>query len=510
MKLQNMTVIFSIIIIPVTLILSAYIGTQIDTASLQQSYDTKLMDATHDAVISFELNTANSEYTTNADSIRRDIQASVNSFFTCLASNLGTPGASSSSINPYIPAIVFTLYDGYYIYAPNEAIYEENGETKTKYEHILKPYVHYSARYVKGQNDLVVNYSLDNYITIYGNVGGEYISKSGYLIDTSKVSPDGTRVNGITITKENLKEIIAVEENNTVVRKEFAYKYINNKKVYKDEAGWFTVNNLKKLYLSNINQNEQLEDDSAIKYYKEALNFTSEILSNSQLLDTVRPNNAIRSDGQKYNELKNDNTRILAVGSNNNPEELSSVFTQHKREIMRNSIQENLNNAMMLYSMHTEKSNTFSMPILTSDDWEKLLTNINIISFMQGLPVGNTLYNNYAIITSTNNKQFINPKTLYFISERQYHKINCEQVQENNQNLVGYKSADFKLVKDTSNNSSYYRHTEYACYTCIVNSLNEQLQVNNLSDNKKRAFYSALARERYNLDRVTKMLENKI
>lgn len=57
MKLQNLSIIFAIIIIPITLILSAYIGTQIDTASLQQSYDTTLMDATHDAVVAFELNT---------------------------------------------------------------------------------------------------------------------------------------------------------------------------------------------------------------------------------------------------------------------------------------------------------------------------------------------------------------------------------------------------------------------------------------------------------------------
>ena len=177
---------------------------------------------------------------------------------------------------------------------------------------------------------------------------------------------------------------------------------------------------------------------------------------------------------------------------------------------MKYSIQENLNSAMTLYNKHTDKSATFSMPILTDNDWEKLLTNINIISFMQGLPVGNTLYNNYAIITSTNNKQYINPNNLYFIYDGQYHRIDCPVIGEvNNQNLVGYKSADFKLVKDTSNNNYYYRHPEYACYTCIVNSLNEQLPLSDLNSNLKRAYYSALARERYNLDRVTKMLENK-
>lgn len=57
MKLQSLCIIFVVLIIPVTLVLSAYIGSQIDTASLQQSYDTTLMDATHDAVVAFEINT---------------------------------------------------------------------------------------------------------------------------------------------------------------------------------------------------------------------------------------------------------------------------------------------------------------------------------------------------------------------------------------------------------------------------------------------------------------------
>ncbi len=57
MKLQNMAVIFAIIIIPITIMLSAYIGIQVDTASLKHSYDTELMDATHDAIVAFELNT---------------------------------------------------------------------------------------------------------------------------------------------------------------------------------------------------------------------------------------------------------------------------------------------------------------------------------------------------------------------------------------------------------------------------------------------------------------------
>lgn len=87
---------------------------------------------------------------------------------------------------PYIPALVFTLYDGYYIYSPHEYNYEvtqitqevENKVEKTGYEHILKPYIHYTARYKNENADVTVNYSLDNYISIYGTINSEYVSKS--------------------------------------------------------------------------------------------------------------------------------------------------------------------------------------------------------------------------------------------------------------------------------------------------------------------------------------------
>jgi len=141
MKLQTLTVIFCIIIIPVTLILSAYIGTQIDTAMLQRDYDTKLLDATHDAVVAFQTNTQNNIYSANADSVRRDIKAAINVFSTSLSTGLGLGTAGDEQILPYIPAMVFTMYDGFYIYAP-----DYDGEQL--YRHLLKPYVNYSARYL--------------------------------------------------------------------------------------------------------------------------------------------------------------------------------------------------------------------------------------------------------------------------------------------------------------------------------------------------------------------------
>lgn len=471
MKLQNMTVIFSIIIIPVTLILSAYIGIQIDTVLSAQKYDTALMGATHDAVAAFELNTISNKYSTNADSVRRDIKAAINTFSTSLATKFGMSGASSNSVMPYIPALVFTLYDGYYIYSPHEYNYEASGEQKTGYEHILKPYIHYTGRYKTGKdNDIVVNYSLDNYVTIYGYLNGEYISYSGYLIDINKL----------------------VVNNGNVV----GYK----------------LKGADNLILS--------ENDSAKKYYQEAYNFTNWILKEKpSLVSLVTPGNAIKSDETHYEEFQDDakyaRTQILNISSDNDPEDKASDFVQHKREIMKLSIQENLNNAIKVYNEHSPSLGThsnFKMPILTEDDWEKILTNVNMISFMEGMPVGTKIYNNYTIVTSTQNKQYINPNSIYFVDNTNtYHRINCPVLAENVRNgsgLTGYKSIDFRRLPDAEDKTKYtYTRMEYACYTCIVNSLDEDVSLEELSPTLLKEYYRALAKERYELDKVTKMID---
>ena len=498
MKLQNMIVIFSIIIIPVTLILSAYIGVQIDTSMLVQQYDTKLIDATHDAIVAFELNTMNNVYSTNADSIRRDIKASVNTFSTSLATNFGIPGSNTSSIMSYIPALVFTLYDGYYIYSPHEYNYEtmefdnagnQTIQQKTGYEHILKPYVHYTTRYKTLTNDIVVNYSLDNYVTIYGKLGNTYISRSGYLIDISadKIVLDangkvvGYKINGITLSTNEIESLSEQNENKQIISK---------------------------------------QSNSMQKYYQEAYEFTKWVKSETILLSTVTPKNAINSEGNKYEQFQNDDTQILNISSKNDPEKREAAFTQHKREVMKLSILENLNNAISVYNIHSPSLGThanFKMPILTDDDWEKILTNVNMISFMQGMPVGTKIYNNYSIVTSTQNKQYINPNSIYFVDNTNtYHRINCPVLRQNVQNgsfVTGYKSLDFRRMQNKQDNTKYYyKHPQYACYTCIVNSLNEDIRleevdaVDTVLHRLMQSYYSALARERYELDKITKML----
>lgn len=177
MKLQGLAVIAIIIILPMSIILSSYSQSQIKTLQLQTQYDSKLQNATYDAIKAFQLNMSNSSTSDLANSKMRDIKASVNTFYNSLASHFNMVGYGKDVLQNYVPAIVYTLYDGYYIYSAYdntldaEDKFDENASYNKDGESIygLKPYIYYSCRYKPNDNsDFVITYSLDSYITIQG------------------------------------------------------------------------------------------------------------------------------------------------------------------------------------------------------------------------------------------------------------------------------------------------------------------------------------------------------
>ena len=123
MKIQHIAIIFIIIILPISMTVSAYIDSQIETIQLQAEYNAKLTDATYDAVKAFQINTVNNRYSSVSDSKIRDVEASVNTFYTSLASN---EDMIKEELRAYVPALVFTLYDGYYIYSKYDNVYPQN------------------------------------------------------------------------------------------------------------------------------------------------------------------------------------------------------------------------------------------------------------------------------------------------------------------------------------------------------------------------------------------------
>lgn len=620
MKLQNMTVIFIIIMIPIILVVSYYIGLQINTITMQKNYTVKLQTAAKDSIQALEINTVewNSASSNLADSKRRDVLAAINTFTTSLANGMGIGGAGKGRIQTYIPAIVYTMYDGYYIYSASwmkdqdtdkDGLTQFNADGTIKsngksYQYILKPYSPYSARYANenGNVDVTVNYTLDNYIRVYGTVGGKYQTKEGYLVvcDNNagvRVNKNGGSISGITyrgatIKPEALTEQVYTDEG----VKEYPYIYDQydnklywdgsnyfsvdkyNNKVYlqnalpEGDAGFSITNRFRKIsipmydnredewtvqkvfqilnlgggykfyyenqsgafveftagnVLGNVNKDE---DYSAINYCVESYVFTQWVTKN---LGNIKVGDMQISTGNSINSLENitsaeqqyygqynnvgSDQYIFRISDSNNPDPenddayAESVLAQHKKDIIINTIEKNLSQATA-QAQGMNPNYEYRLPQLSYDEWEQALSNISIIAFMQGMPIGLKYYNNYAIATSTLNKEFVDPDELYFAGkdDQYYHQRQCEQA--TGSDYVGYRSIDYvaksyeKSDNGTTSTTYYYPHanntnSELECYYCLVNRStyknNGRWKGNLLYKNWSDSYYNALARERY-------------
>ena len=158
MKIQSLSIIFIIIIMPITMVLSEYINNKITIATTELDYDTRLLNATYDSIKAYQLNTVNNEFGDIPNSKITDIEAAVTTFFNSLANNFGFTGYKPDVMNEYVPAVAFTLYDGYYIYSPfkntltgvdtekNEdgkpTEYDDSYSEPNKITNGLKPYIY--------------------------------------------------------------------------------------------------------------------------------------------------------------------------------------------------------------------------------------------------------------------------------------------------------------------------------------------------------------------------------
>ena len=611
MKLQNMTVIFIIIMIPIILVVSYYIGLQINTITMQKNYTVKLQTAAKDSIQALEINTVewNSASSNLADSKRRDVLASINTFTTSLANNMGIGGAGKGRIQTYIPAIVYTMYDGYYIYSASLMKDQDtdkdgltqfekdtsgkdtgnikyNTEGTSSYQYILKPYSPYSARYANENVDVTVNYTLDNYIRVYGKVGtgdeDKSVAKEGYLVvydsdegvkNVTSGSISGIKYRGAEIKPETLKENVYADGN----VKEYPYIYDqydnklywngsnyfsvdkSNKKVYlqnalpEGDAGFSITNRFRKISIPMLNGSEWTvqkvfqilnpggdfkfyyenesgafveftaedvldnvkkdEDYSAINYCVESYVFTRWVTG--KLKDIKVGDMQSLTEGQ-YNNVESEKY-IFRINENNNPDPendtayAESVLAQHKKDIIINTIEKNLSQATA-QAQEMNPNYEYRLPQLSYDEWEQALSNISIIAFMQGMPIGLKYYNNYAIATSTLNKEFVDPDELYFAGkdDQYYHQRQCEQA--TGSDYVGYRSIDYvtksyeKSDNGTTSTKYYYPHanstnSELECYYCLVNRStyknNGRWNGNLLYKNWSDSYYNALARERY-------------
>ena len=432
MKIQYLAIIFLIIIIPMTLLLTMYNQAQINNLNLQLTYNSYLSDATHNAVKAFELNTVNNSYSEVADSLKRDVEAAVNVFLSSMATNLGTSGATNESIAEYVPAILFTLYDGYYIYAPsyNEILEEATIQKEAidgtmqdvviaqsqnppveEFSHILKPYVYYTMRYVKNSStDFIVNYTLDNYISIYGKINGEYVTRSGYFVEIENTT--NTLSNGVTVDidtrsllavlkRDILYYVLSPNEYNRLntinsIEKAFNNQNLKELKEHINSQGNgsyraslvsdmgatlldnildgdsridildIPVSKIEQIFattgntaINNIDEvidcfnvkyrGTTINDDEAKLYYVKAFQFSKWV---NNTIGDIEIQDARDSKGQPITDFAQNAGKIFrtTASADNNPEDKSSIFYQHKIAVIRDSIQSSLTSAIARYN----------------------------------------------------------------------------------------------------------------------------------------------------------------
>lgn len=311
MKIESLAVIFLIIIIPISLVLSEYVNNKITTQKNNIKYDERLFDATMDAIKIYQKNTVTNSFGDIANRKISDIEASVEIFFDSLMNSFGYVGYKTDTMKEYVPAIVFTMYDGYYLYSPfyntltetdsYDEEYSKNGEIQSG----LKPYIYYSCRYKKnGLNgfDFIITYTLDNYITIQGTINNQYVYDYGYIYSIAATKEQSKNNGGIYYDANKGSYYfngIEFNENDTeelkefVGTKEYSYVKINGKKYYLDEDYYtdrgssdITVNGITFKASSGIffmddngeknysqvkgysSNNKQSENNEFLKYYK--------------------------------------------------------------------------------------------------------------------------------------------------------------------------------------------------------------------------------------------------
>ncbi len=529
MKIQTLAVIFVIIILPISLVFASYTQGRVETVNLQTRYDSKLNDATYDALKAYQLNNFNSDSSDYVNAKMRDIKASANTFFNSMASAFSELGYTKETLQNYVPALVYAMYDGYYIYSS----YTNTWDSETINKHStdesyhndeklygIKPYVYYSCRY-KGTNyDVTITYSLDNYIQIQGYVmeGSQKktVSKYGYLLNKKDlvINGDNVEYKGVSINKENsLKENIYVDGQ---IRGLSYIKKNGTKYYYDNENGAdnvFSVINGKKIIQNDEElKNEIQNNDYAQKYYKESKDLMD--FMQNYGLDEIKISNIVDENGNQYN-TNDENGAYHTSGKifdfDDDIESETSNFNTHRIEVIKHSIERNLSIAISNFNAFS--SFEFQMPKLKDEDWDKIMDNISIISFLQGVNIGGKIYNGYSIVTNTKNEDLVMQDSIYIKDASGiFHRI-TENSLPYQDGMIGIYNVNIerRTTQDTDGSNLYYFPVDGTLsYNSIVTQNNisktstQTLSdyINGLDNRLKQIYYTALGRERYSLYRA--------
>lgn len=528
MKIQSLAIIAIILILPMAIILNSYFDSQIKTIDLQVEYDKKLSNATYDAIKSFQLNMSNSDTSNFADSKMGDIRDSINTFYKSLSSNFNMSGYGESVLQNYVPAIVYTLYDGYYIYSAynntlddDDKISEVAKYTNGKKIYGLKPYIYYSCRYKpNATSDFIITYSLDSYITIQGRVNGNIVNRSGYLL--TGVSDDGSKYADVEILDENdsqgLKQWVYMPGSVTASPGNIRdislatgwpspgsliccpYKKTNGVKNYMDGNNQVFTSTNDNIMYKVMGPNEITQNNDGKKYYELASDFSKWVSDNLGDLSTF---NAVDQNGNSYQnktlypEDKNPPFQIerkifSELGNKTNGktwlEDPNSQFNAHRIEVIKNSIESNLIAAISNFNNYSTSDVNFAMPKLQDYEWEQVTENISVITFLQGLSIGGKVYNGHSIVRNDLTEDYVSENSIYIVNHDNnvYYDVKDKNLIDDvvwSDNLTGLLNTDFERrtssatskrgTEELTKNIYYYPREETGAYSSIISNYTE-------------------------------------
>ena len=470
MKIQYLIVIFILIIMPIVIVFSEYIDNQIETIKTEYEYDTRLLNSSYDAIKAYQLNTINNSLSDRPESKVDDVEAAVNTFYNSLITSFGYSGYDSSVMDEYVPAVIFCLYDGYYIYSPfqntttgidtsetdtttGDYTYDQDYKDNTTIEGV-KTYIYYDCHYEDTSStptyDLTITYTLDNFITVDGYIGSTYYYKSGYLLDlddydASSISYSDVNNDNTTDqdpTNDGYAEItaftydgVSYSSSDPVALQEYLgdtlyyYTKIDGTKFYWNDADAdnaptsgdyiFYVDSSGN-QCTQVTYKEGYEDKFMLYYnaianniddfiyYRDAYNFTSWVKANLGSLD-------VRC-GTISGEAIDTNCSTI-FSSYSGIQYSNSAFNEHRQEVIRAVIETNLSTAITAYGNKYGSSGDYIMPNISETDWELIENNICIATFMQGLNIGGKIYNGYSVVANNLNKDYVDENSIYILGK---------------------------------------------------------------------------------------------
>ncbi|MDQ0899946.1 hypothetical protein [Paenibacillus sp. V4I7] len=78
----------------------------------------------------------------------------------------------------------------------------------------------------------------------------------------------------------------------------------------------------------------------------------------------------------------------------------AATFEEVRRSTIVNAIQGDLEYFINQYNESARRigiAYTFTLPTISQEEWDNTLNDVGVIAFVQGLPMGSTIYNHYAL-----------------------------------------------------------------------------------------------------------------